>query len=213
MGKSIAKMSQNRTNRGAGSSERGASVPDDRESLKDECCEGIPSPSFKELQEKILEYLISLEVHKRDRTGSPPSDRTLATAPTRGATLEETLRTMSSLFPHVDEHLIAEAHGDLFDDGRIYDDQARSCDSEATVFRACTTTALEPRSERIEERPPRDLRTAYLAVTHFHVSRATLLRALRAGKLRFFRAPNAERNAPHLFSEAELATLYGLRRK
>ncbi len=58
------------------------------------------------------------------------------------------------------------------------------------------------------EAQPKDLMTAAVAVSKFHVSRGTLQRMLRQGKIKSYRPKNAASNATHLYSQKELARYF-----
>lgn len=213
MGESNEETEQNRTKRRPRSSNAEAADLHDQEPPKDARSEGLPSPSYEGLQNRICEHLVRLEVHQNDRGALPLSGTSKAKFPTRGDTYSGILEAISSLYPDVDENLVGEAHQDLLDTDRIYIDQTRSRDLGTVVYRACTSSPNRPESEREDERPPIDLIPANVAVSRFLVSRTTLQRALKKGTLRSFRKPNAPSNALHMFSEADLAMHFERRRK
>jgi hypothetical protein len=57
-------------------------------------------------------------------------------------------------------------------------------------------------------KPPNDLITTAVAVYDYRVSRATLQRAISLGKIKTYRNKGAAKNAPHLFSRADIAALW-----
>ncbi len=144
MGESNEEPKQNRTKRRPRSSNSEAVDSVDREPPKNACSEGKPSPSYDELQNRIWEHLVQLEVRKNDRNALSLSGPNNAEVPTRGDTYNGIIEAILSLFPGVDENLVGEAFQDLLDADRIYIDQTRSYDLGNVVYRARSTSGIQP---------------------------------------------------------------------
>ena len=55
---------------------------------------------------------------------------------------------------------------------------------------------------------PKDLLRIVVAIQKFHVSRATVKRAIKDGKIKSYRLPKSPKNSPHLVSESEVASYF-----
>ena len=64
------------------------------------------------------------------------------------------------------------------------------------------------KGKQVTDDPPKELITTCVAVRRFCVSRATLDRAVKSGKLKSHRVAGSAPNSQHLFSEAELDARY-----
>jgi len=84
---------------------------------------------------------------------------------------------------------------------------------ESPQGKADLASAKQPGSGDAEKtvtkgEPPPDLIRSCVTVERYFVSRSTLKRNVRHGKLKSYRPPDAPSNAPHLFSEKDIAATW-----
>jgi hypothetical protein len=72
--------------------------------------------------------------------------------------------------------------------------------------------ALEEGKKAVQGEKPENLITIAVAIRNFNVSRITLLRKIKDGKIISHRPPNSKSSAKHIISAKDVAALYPLRK-